>query len=97
MCGVWSLGFTKLSGPSCKAVRLQTLKKRLLPAPCSQREYWLGCSAGHGLFLVLWVFLENMPDPVLLDLLLFGFPFICVGLVLPTLYIMVFLSQPVPR
>lgn len=25
----------------------------------------------------LWVFLENMPDPVLLDSLLFGFPFIC--------------------
>lgn len=65
--------------------------------PCSQAECWLGCSAGHGLFLALWLFLENMPDPVVLDLLLFGFPFICVGLVLPTLYITVFLSQPVPR
>lgn len=38
MCGVWSLGLSKLSGPSCKPVRLQTLKRWLLSVPCSQAE-----------------------------------------------------------
>lgn len=33
MCGVWSLGLSKLSGPSCKPVRLQTLEE--MAAVCS--------------------------------------------------------------
>lgn len=30
VCGVWFLGLSKLPGPSCKPVRLQTLKRWLL-------------------------------------------------------------------
>lgn len=40
VCDVWPLGLTKLSEPSCKPVRLQTLKRRLLLAP-SRVLTWL--------------------------------------------------------
>lgn len=95
-CGFWtfkSFFLGHLANLWVPVSLLQTLRSRgILAAPPARRQ-----SADCSVQLAptaLGIPRERV-WPRFVGLALFGFPFICLGLVLPTLYILVFLFQPV--